>query len=187
MQSELEKLLKGFRNKRIGIFVDDSNIYHAYQKYKWRMDFNKLKSFLNEYGKVCFINYYVAIPGENDANYSGTITFLNKIDNTVNIKRKKLKYILINGGVHKKGDVDIEIALDVVRNIDILDVIIIVTGDSDYLELKKYVVNEKGKEIIFMGYEENMAWELRKCKHIYINRIKEFVALNKKAPSQDLG
>ncbi|MCL5985015.1 MAG: NYN domain-containing protein [Actinobacteria bacterium] len=180
MQSELEKLLKNLRNKKIGIFVDDSNIYHAYQKYKWRIDFHKLKSFLSEYGKVCFVNYYVAIPGENDMNYPGTITFLDRIDNAVKIKRKKLKYIYINGRVHKKGDVDIEIALDVVRNIEILGVIIILTGDSDYLELKNYVVNERGKELIFMGYEENMAWELRKCKHIYLNRIKKVIELNKK-------
>jgi len=38
-----------------------------------------------------------------------------------------------------------------------------------------YAVYEKGKKIIFIGYEENMAWELRQCWHMYINRIRDIV------------
>lgn len=70
--------------------------------------------------------------------------------------------------------------MDVVRTIDKLDLVIVVSGDSDYLELKNYVVKDKAKKIIFMGYEENMAWELRQCWHIYVNRIRDAVALNVK-------
>lgn len=71
-----------------------------------------------------------------------------------------------------------ELVLDVVRNIDNLDVIIVVSGDSDFLELKNYVVKDKKKNIIFLGYEENMAWELRQCWHIYVNRIRDIVGLD---------
>jgi len=71
----------------------------------------------------------------------------------------------------------VEIVLDVVRNIDNLDVVIIMSGDSDFLELKNYVVKDRKKNIIFAGYEENMAWELRQCWHIYLNRIKDEIAL----------
>lgn len=39
------------------------------------------------------------------------------------------------------------------------------------------MVEDKGKGIIFIGYEENMAWELRQCKHVYVNRIKGEVSL----------
>jgi len=76
----------------------------------------------------------------------------------------------------KKADTDVEITLDTVRNIDNLNVVIIVSGDSDFLELKNYVVHDKKKNILFVGYEENMAWELRQCWHLYVNRIKNEVA-----------
>ena len=72
---------------------------------------------------------------------------------------------------------DVEIVLDVVRMIDNLDVVIIMSGDSDFLALKNYVVKEKEKNILFMGYKENMAWELRLCWHLYINRIRNEVEL----------
>jgi len=77
----------------------------------------------------------------------------------------------------KKADVDVEITLDVVRNIDQLDVVIVMSGDSDYLELKNYVVYDKRKNILFVGYEENMGWELRQCWHLYVNKVKEEVML----------
>ena len=76
----------------------------------------------------------------------------------------------------KKGDVDVEIVLDVARTINDLDVVMVLSGDSDFYELKNYVLNDKGKNIIFVGYEENMAWELRQCWHIYLNRIKEEIS-----------
>ena len=93
------------------------------------------------------------------------------------MKKKALKYIPYRGYVIRKGDVDVEIVLDVVRNVDDLDVIIIVSGDSDFLELKNYVVYDKHKKIIFFGYEENMAWELRQCWHLYLNKIKDEIVL----------
>ena len=82
---------------------------------------------------------------------------------------------MVGGQIVKKGNMDVEIALDVVRTIDNLDVIMIVSGDSEFLELKNYVVKDKSKNIIFVSYEENMAWELRQCWHIYLNRIKDEV------------
>ena len=38
---------------------------------------------------------------------------------------------------------------------------------------------EKKKNILFVSYEENMAWELRQCWHIYLNRIKDEVIFSK--------
>jgi uncharacterized LabA/DUF88 family protein len=54
----------------------------------------------------------------------------------VNLKRKLLKYTPVAGKFMKKADVDVEITLDVVRNIDDLDVVIVMSGDRDFLELK---------------------------------------------------
>jgi len=102
---------------------------------------------------------------------------LQKITSSVSLKKKRMKYIPAEGKMAKKADVDLEIGLDVVRTIDELDVVIIVSGDSDFLELKNYVVYDKGKNIMFVSYEENMAWELRKCWHFYLNRIKDEIGL----------
>ena len=91
-----------------------------------------------------------------------------------------MKYIKTQAGVLRKGDMDVEIVLDIVRNIKKLDVIMVVTGDSDYLELKNWVLKDQKKKIIFVALENNIAWELRQCWHIYLNRIREEVEFKKK-------
>ena len=177
MDEKTEKILKSLKNKKVGVFCDDSNLYHAYQKYGWRIDFGKFRNLLEKYCHLKFIHYHVAVPNKSDDVFKGTKNFLSKIEPNVVLKKKLLKYTPIAGKFIKKADTDIEITLDVVRNIDDLDVIIVMSGDSDFLELKNYVVYDKKKSILFVGYEENMAWELRQCWHFYLNRLKDEIVL----------
>ena len=173
MNEKLQKLLESLKNKKVGVFCDDSNLYHSYKKYGWRVDFAKLKELLEKHSDLQFINYYIAIPNSTDFSHIGTKKFLYNIEQYAVIKKKDLKYTPVGGKFMKKGDCDVEIVLDVVRTIDGLEVVIIVSGDRDFYELKNYVIKDKNKNIVFMGYEENMAWELRQCWHIYLNRIKD--------------
>ena len=177
IDSKTKAILESLKSKKVGVFCDDSNLYHSYKKYGWRIDFGKFRKLLESYCNLKFINYHVAIPDRANGVFEDTENFLQKIAPFVSIKKKRMKYIPVDGKMTKKGDVDIEIALDVVRNIDNLDVIIIVSGDSDFLELKNHVVHDKKKNILFVGYKENMAWELRKCWHFYLNGIKDEIVL----------
>ena len=74
----------------------------------------------------------------------------------------------------KKGDVDVDLAIGVVRILETVDAAVIVSGDSDYLALEKYVA-EHNKPLIFVGYKKNMAWELRLKNHMFFELIKEYV------------
>ena len=177
MEPKTEKVLQSLKDRKVGIFCDNANLYHAYQKYGWRVDIEKFKNFINQYCNLQFINYYLVIPAKNDLTYHRTWKFLYKIKPFVTIKKKELKYTPVGGQVVKKGNMDVEIVLDVVRTIDEIDVVIIISGDSDFLELKNYVVYEKKKNILFVGYKENMAWELRLCWHFYLNKIRDEIEL----------
>lgn len=179
MDFKTGKVLESLKGRKVGIFYDNANLYHACQKYGWRVDLERFKKFINQYCELKFINYYLVIPDKSDIVYYRTKSFLDKIQLFVNVKKKELKYTPVGGQVIKKGNMDVEIVLDVVRTIDDLDAIIIVSGDSDFYELKNYVVREKKKNVLFVSYEENMAWELRQCWHLYLNRIKEEIILKK--------
>jgi len=177
IDSKTKAILESLKSKKVGVFCDDSNLYHSYKKYGWRVDFEKFRKMLENYCDLKFIHYHIAIPDKSDDVFRGTKNFLSKIEPSVILKKKLLKYTPIAGKFMKKADTDVEITLDVVRNIDNLDAIMIVSGDSDFLELKNYVVKDKGKKILFAGYKENMAWELRLCWHLYLNKIKKEIEL----------
>lgn len=178
IDQKTERLLSFLKNKKVGVFCDDSNLYHSYLKYGWRLDFSKFRKFLENYCNLQFINYYIAIPDKSDVTFSGTKKFLEKIKSHVAVKEKKLKYTPVSGKFVKKADVDVEITLDAVRTIDNLDVVIIVSGDSDLLELKNYVTKDKKKNIIFLAFEKNMAWELKYCWHLYLDDYKKEIGID---------
>lgn len=81
------------------------------------------------------------------------------------------------GKFAKKADVDVEITLDVVRTVDQLDLVIIMSGDSDYVALREYVLKDKGKQILFLAFEKNMAWELKYGWHWFFDDIKNQVGM----------
>ena len=178
MNGKSKKILENLKNKKVGVFCDGANLYHASQKYEWKVDISKLVNLLKDHSNLQFFNYYLTIPAKNDIVYNKTQNFLEKIGKFVTVKSKELKYIPVGGHIVKKGNMDVEMVLDVVREISKLDVVIIISGDSDFLELKNYIVNENKKNILFVGHEENMAWELRQCRHIYLNKIKNEIAFS---------
>ena len=178
-ENNKNKIFKFLSGKKAGVFVDDSNLYHAAQKNGWRVDILELKKLLSEQCDLQFINYYIAVPDKSDASYVGTENFLSKINDDIDIKTKPLKYTPVGGKFVKKADFDVEISLDVVRIVGSLDIVVIMSGDSDFLALKNYVVGDKGKKILFISYESNMAWELRRCWHIYLDWIKDEIEYKK--------
>ena len=88
---------------------------------------------------------------------------------------KPLKYLVDDGGrLTKKGDVDVELTLDVVESLAGVDVAVIMSGDSDYRVLGQYA-EKHGVPTIFMGYKANMAWELRLGNHLFVEHIRAWI------------
>ena len=85
-----EKILNFLKDKKVGIFCDDSNLYHSYQKYGWRIDFKKLRALLERYCDLKFINYHIAIPAKSDDVFRSTEIFLQKIGPSVTLNMKFL-------------------------------------------------------------------------------------------------
>lgn len=56
---------------------------------------------------------------------------------------------------------DVEISIDVKNYLEDLDVVILVSGDSDFLKLIKDCHRE-GKKIEIYSFESFLAWELKK-------------------------
>lgn len=167
---------------RLGIFIDGANVYYASRQAGWKLDFGKVRKLFDSIFEIKVFNYYAALPDKTDKSYTNSKKYLNIIEGFAKVITKPLKYI----GGEKKGNVDIEIALDVVRNLDILDEILIFSGDSDYFELWKYVFLEKGKKIRFASFRDNLAFELKKTKYLILEKIKEFIELNRENNTPDL-
>ena len=170
-----------------GVFVDASNTYFSEKRAGWKIDYQKLQDFLSEEMQVSFIKYYVAIPKKTDTQaYEGKINYLEKLRNTVEIIEKPLKYIRENikiedkiiSRIIKKGDVDVDITVDVLNNLKDLDIVIILSGDSDYLALRDDII-KKGKKILFMARKRNLSHEIRQGKYVILQSLKKYIIYTK--------
>lgn len=173
----------------VGIFVDDSNLFYAQKTAGWKIDIAKLAEALTAEVKISFVKYYLAIPEKWDQTYLGTQKYVSKLKENphVSVISKPVKYIRSGSSITKKGDVDVEIVLDVVRNLPNLDLILLISGDSDYVELRKYVLEHK-KQIVFLGFKHNMAWEIKQGKYILFEKLRDLVELgDKKTPKLSPG
>lgn len=60
----------------------------------------------------------------------------------------------------KKGDWDVGIAMDAVKMAQSLDVIVLVSGDGDYLPLVEYIQNTTGCRVEVMAFKESASAKL---------------------------
>jgi len=166
---------------KAGIFIDNANFFYAQKNAGWKVDIAKFKKLIKKELDVQFTHYHIAIPARWDKSYAQTQKYIGILKKQSTIYSKPLKYIRAQNTTVKKGDVDLEVALDVVRHIDDLGVFVVISGDSDYVELRKYVL-EKKKKIVFVSFRQNMAWEIKRGKYILFDDIRGYVELGTKTP-----
>ena len=172
MKKEIEK------NKNVYVFIDAGNLWNIYKAKRTLIDFKKLKDyFLKEYEpKKLEIFYYTSYPkigtrsGDVGVNHA-FFTFLAK-GLGFRIIKKPLKQIKIveNGqqGITEKGNMDVELAIDLVHNVNNFDIALLFSGDSDFLSLLKYVKN-RGKKIYIYSSKNSISTELETSGSGYTN------------------
>jgi len=119
--------------QRVGVFVDIQNLYYtARNVYNSRVNFtNVLKDAVNERPLVRAIAYGIK------ADMPEEQTFFDALTKTgFEVKLKELQSFY--GGA-KKGDWDVGIVMDIIKLMPKLDVVVLASGDGDYIPLLEYL------------------------------------------------
>lgn len=142
------------KEQRVGVLVDVSNMYHSARNlYNRRVSFSEILSRAVADRKLIRATAY-AISTENQEE---TPFFEALEQQGFEVKMKDLQ---IFAGGAKKADWDVGIALDAIKLADKLDVIILVSGDGDYLPVVSYVQNNKGCLVEIMAFRKTCSSKL---------------------------
>lgn len=158
------------RQKKLYVFIDASNLW-AVQKAKGKMfDLAKLKNYLKtkHAATTVKIYYYDAYPKPTTRDYdvSGKFRFYVYLEKALGfvVRKKPLKQIRVETMrgtvVEEKGNMDVEMAIDVVHQVKNYDEAVFFTGDSDFLALMKYI-HGRGKKVYVYSSRNNISSELR--------------------------
>lgn len=130
--------------KRIALFLDGANCYHTQEKMGWRIDTKKLLNYCNLYGEIVEAVYYTGV--SENKNQKRYLDKLNCDGYSLNTKPIKTIYDRNTGTYFHKGNMDVEITVDMLSMIDRYDVAILVSGDGDFNCVLQQLIS-KGKEV----------------------------------------
>jgi uncharacterized LabA/DUF88 family protein len=162
-------------------FIDSSNIWQAQKSKGQFFDWQKLQRYLKGRYNASEIEifYYAAYPANNTRDYDldpkhRFYTFLKK-GLGFNVRKKKLKRIRVTteeGEAWKeKGDMDVEITVDAMHHVEKYDIVLLFSGDSDFMALVSYLRN-KDKSVYVYSSENNISHELRTGSDGYTDVLK---------------
>lgn len=157
--------------KKIIVLIDGSNIYFAQKKSGYWLDWVKVKKYFGEQYSVLEYRYYIGLR-KND---NGMRKFLKKL--------KKIKFNLITkpvkivydekGNRFEKANFDVEITADTILLSNKYDIVILFSGDSDFVYLNK-ILKQLKKNLIIYSTRKTLAWELKlNTKYYYFEEIED--------------
>jgi len=128
-----------YATERIGLFIDGSNLYAAAKSLDFDIDYKRLLQVFSDQGILVRAFYYTAMIDDQD--YSPIRPLVDWLDyNGYSMVTKPTKEFTDASGRKKiKGNMDIELAVDVMDLADRLDHIVIFSGDGDFRRLVEAV------------------------------------------------
>ncbi len=151
-----------YSEQRVGIFMDVQNLYYsARHLFQRKVNFANIVSEAAGNRKLIRALAYVVRTktGEESA-------FIDALQSK-GIETKERELLEYTSG-QKKADWDVGITLDIVKMLDMLDVIIIVSGDGDFVPLVEYC-QSRGRQVEVWSFRESSSTKLVEAVDGYVD------------------
>ena len=133
-------------NEKLGLFIDGTNLYSAARSLGFDIDYRKLRELFIAEGRLVRAFYYTALMEEQE--YSPIRPLVDWLDyNGYTVVTKPTKEFTDSQGRRRmKGNMDIELAIDMLEMAQHLDHIFLFSGDGDFRRLVE-AVQRRGKRV----------------------------------------
>lgn len=161
-----------YAEDKVALFIDGSNLYAAARSLDFDIDYRKLLAWGASCGRLVRAFYYTALV--EDADYSPIRPLVDWLDyNGYTMVTKPTKEFVDNQGRRKiKGNMDIELAIDVMEMAERVDHIILFSGDGDFRRLLEAVQRKGVRVTVVSTIQSNppmVADELRRQADYFLD------------------
>ncbi len=169
------------KGQRVGIFIDTQNLYHgAKNLYRSKVNFqNIISDILAERDLIRSIAYVINTDSIEEQNFFDA---LEKIG-----IETKIKDIQIFSSGSKKADWDVGLAIDAIRMAPKLDVVIIASGDGDFVHLIQYLQGTFGCRVETVAFGQSASSMVKEYSDEFIDLSENpsrYLIFNKKSNSK---
>ncbi|PIR98002.1 MAG: hypothetical protein COT89_02005 [Candidatus Colwellbacteria bacterium CG10_big_fil_rev_8_21_14_0_10_42_22] len=152
------------KEQRVGVFIDIQNLYHSAKNlYGSRVNFGELLNRLTNDRRLVRAFAYVV---RSDPS-TGEDAFFEALEKAGIELRSKDIQIFSSGA--KKADWDVGIAVDAIRMANMFDVVILVSGDGDFVPAVKYLQWGLGKGVEVAAFGKTTNAGLREAADTFID------------------
>lgn len=139
--------------QRVGVFIDVQNLYYSAKNlHKAKANFGAVvKEVLADRKLIRSIGYVVRTESREEQPFFEALQSLG-------IETKERDLQIFYGGA-KKADWDVGITVDAIRIAPTLDVVVLVSGDGDFIPLVQYLQNQ-GKQVEVAAFRETASTAL---------------------------
>jgi uncharacterized LabA/DUF88 family protein len=132
--------------EKIALFIDGANLYATSKSLGFDIDYKRLLQEFQSKGYLLRAYYYTALA--EDQEYSSIRPLIDWLDyNGYTVVTKPTKEFIDATGRRKiKGNMDIELAVDVMEMADSIDHFVLFSGDGDFRSMVE-AVQRKGRKV----------------------------------------
>ena len=148
--------------QRVGVLIDVQNLYHSAKNlYGRRVNFGEiLKTAVSQRNLIRAFAYVVRTKSGEEKPF---FEALNNLGIEIRVRDLQEFY----GGM-KKADWDVGIVIDAIRTAPSLDVIVLCSGDGDFIPLVEYLKNQ-GKRVEIIAFGKTTSSKLKEITDEFID------------------
>jgi uncharacterized LabA/DUF88 family protein len=190
-------IMENTKKPKVIFLLDYSNIYYGLEKLGWEIDYTKLKKYIENKYELVGLYYYMGIHSfksyfdthpEIDRTDAAAIRLfrrktlakqkvikrLKKVGYIVRAKEISSVYDNTEAKCKLKCNADVEITVDALDKINEYEEAILVSGDSDFVKLVKYLKG-KNKKVTAIAMRDRFSNQLKKAanRSIYLNGLRK--------------
>lgn len=135
--------MKFYNQERLGVFIDGANLHVATKSIEFDIDYKKLLSFFADNSQLVRAAYYTAV--SDDPDHAGIKPLIDWLayNGYVLVTKPAKEFVDQSGRKTLKGNMDMEMAVDILAMADSLDHVVLFTGDGDFRAVVE-AVQKKG-------------------------------------------
>jgi uncharacterized LabA/DUF88 family protein len=133
MANLLDRLIH--ESERVALFIDGANLYSAARGVGFDIDYKKLLEEFRKRGRLIRAYYYTALLEDQDFSPIRPLVDWLDYNGYTLVTKPAREYTDAQGRRRVKGDMDVEIAVDMMEAAAFADHVFLFSGDGDFLAL----------------------------------------------------
>ena len=141
----MNKKIFKYKDQRVAILIDTQNLYHSARSlYNKRVNFKEVvKEALAGRQLVRAVAYVITTKAQTEKPFFEALAKMG-----IEIRERPLQEFY--GGA-KKANWDVGMVVDAIRFAEVVDVIVVISGDGDFISLDDYLKN-KGRQVEIVAF-----------------------------------